>query len=82
MPGFSLPIGSQDAVAASSADYSKSAAGTTFGAGLEIRLVGGELEFRLSDRFPAYSIRVRSEGANLQPGQWRHVAVVYAGAAD
>ena len=74
--------GSQDASLLSSAEYSKSAAGTTFGAGLDIRLVGGELEFRLNDRFPAYSIRVRSDGANLQPGQWHQVAVVYGGAAS
>ena len=74
-------VGSQDASLLSSADYSKSAAGTTFGAGLDIRLVGGELEFRLNDRSPAYSIRVRSEGANIQPGQWHQVAVAYAGAA-
>ena len=34
----------------------------------ELRLVDGELEFRFADRFPAYSIRVRSRGARIAAG--------------
>ena len=50
-----------------------------YGSGIELRLSDGELEFRYGQRFPAYSIRVRSQGAHLVPGEWRHVALVYAG---
>ena len=74
--------GDEDVALLSSADYAMTAAATGFGKGVELRLVRGELEFRFADRFPAYSIRVRSKGAAIQPGQWRHVALVYRGAAD
>src|SRR5690606_23150975 len=53
----------------------------TYGRGLEIRLVDGEIEFILSRRYPAYSISVRSRGATIQPDEWRHVAVTYRGSA-
>jgi hypothetical protein len=69
-----------DAALLSAIDYSENPAATTYGHGMELRLVGGEVEFRFSDRFPAYSIRVRSQGAQLTPGQWQHVAVAYQGA--
>lgn len=72
--------GDTNAPLLSAIDYSKNPASTAFGSGIELRLVGGELEFRFGDRFPAYSIRVRSEGAGLVSGEWRHVALVYAGA--
>jgi hypothetical protein len=44
-----------------------------------LRLVEGELELRLSDRYPVYAVVVRTEGADIRPGEWRHVAVTYAG---
>ncbi|MDP3070917.1 MAG: DUF1553 domain-containing protein [Opitutaceae bacterium] len=50
-----------------------------FGKGREIRLIDGEIEIRLSDRFPVYATIVRSAGARIQPGAWRHVALSYAG---
>ncbi|HYO84206.1 MAG TPA: DUF1553 domain-containing protein, partial [Bryobacteraceae bacterium] len=65
----------------SAMDYTGSKASVSYGKGIEVRLVDGEVEFRLSDRFPAYSVRVRSQGAEITPGQWSHVAVVYTGAA-
>jgi hypothetical protein len=71
--------GDQDVALLSSADYAMSSAATGFGKGIDFRLVSGELEFRFADRFPAYSIRVRSKGAAILPGQWRHVALVYEG---
>jgi mono/diheme cytochrome c family protein len=64
----------------SSIDYSQNSAAATFGEGFELRLNGGELEFRFSQRFPNYSLRVKSEGAALKPGDWRHLTLVYAGA--
>ena len=49
-------------------DYSPNPVSTIYGKGIEVRVVGGELEFRLADRFPAYSIQVRSQGADVKPG--------------
>jgi hypothetical protein len=52
---------------------------TQFGKGREIRLIDGEIEIRLSDRFPVYATVVRTTGAKIRPGEWRHVAFSYAG---
>jgi Protein of unknown function (DUF1553)/Protein of unknown function (DUF1549)/Concanavalin A-like lectin/glucanases superfamily/Planctomycete cytochrome C len=68
-----------DVALLSTANYAEPPAAVTYGSGIEIRLVNGELEFRFSQRFPGYSIQVRSQGANLSPGQWRQVALVYEG---
>ena len=62
----------------SAINYATNPAATTYGSGIELRLSDGELEFRYGQRFPAYSMRVRSQGAHLVPGAWRHVALVYA----
>ena len=72
--------GDSDVPLLSAIDYSKNPASVGYGSGMEFRLIDGELEFRSGQRFPAYSIRVRSEGAALTAGQWRHVALLYAGA--
>lgn len=81
---FSLwvkPAASDTDVALLSAiDYSQNTASVEYGNGIELRLVGGELEFRLSQRFPNYSLRVQSAGADLKSGQWRHLTLVYGGA--
>ena len=66
----------------SSMTYLSNPADQFHGRGVEVRLVDGEIEYRLSERLPAYSITVRSVGANIVPGEWRHVAVTYAGASD
>lgn len=49
------------------------------GRGVEIRLVDGEIEYRLAKRLPAYSLTVRTVSAAIAPGEWRHVAVTFAG---
>ena len=72
----------EDAPLFSAIDYSPEPASYKYGKGVGLRLVGREIEFRLSARYPGYSITVRSEGAEIRPGQWRHVAVVYQGADD
>jgi hypothetical protein len=69
-----------DVALLSAIDYSQNTASVEYGNGTELRLVGGELEFRLSQRFPSYSLRVQSAGADLKPGQWRQLTLVYAGA--
>jgi len=71
-----------DVALLSTMNYATNVASTGFGKGLEFRLVGGEVEFRYADRFPAYSIRVRSEGAHIAAGEWRHVTVIYDGAVE
>ena len=63
----------------STIDYATNPASTGYGKGIELRLESGELEFRWADRFPAYSIRVRSDGAGIRAGQWTHIALVYSG---
>ena len=68
-----------DVALLSTMNYATNPASVTYGAGMELRLTGGEVEFRYADRFPAYSIRVRSDGAHLSPGQWRHVTAIYRG---
>ena len=68
-----------DAPLFSAADYSPDPTSTSHGAGIELRLVGDEVELRLSKRFPSYSMTLRSEGAELLPEQWHHVTVVYEG---
>ena len=65
----------------SAIDYSGNKAAVGFGSGIELRLTGGELEFRFSQRFPNYSLRVRSEGAKVEAGQWRRLTLVYSGVA-
>jgi hypothetical protein len=69
-----------DVAVLSAIDYATNPAATTYGKGMEVRLTAGEVEFRYADRFPAYSIRLRSEGAGIAAGEWHHVAIVYAGA--
>jgi hypothetical protein len=79
---FSLwvrPDGEASGPLLSTMNYATNPASTEYGRGIEFRLENGELEFRWADRFPAYSIRVRSEGAQVRAGQWTHLTLVYAG---
>ena len=71
----------KDVALFSAIDYSRNMASVRYGAGIELRLVNGEVEFRYGQRYPAYSMRVRTDGAALMPGEWRHVALVYTGDA-
>ena len=68
-----------DAPLFSAIDYSPDPASSQHGKGIGLRMTGEELELRLSIRYPSYSITVRSEGAGLQPGHWRHVTALYEG---
>src|SRR6185436_148865 len=73
------PDGEASGPLLSTMDYATNPASVGYGKGIELRLEAGELEFRWADRFPAYSVRVRSEGAKIRPRQWTHIALVYAG---
>jgi len=66
----------------SALDYSQNMAAASYGSGIEFRLVNGELEFRYSDRYPAYSLRVRSEGAAISPARATRVTLVYQGTSE
>ncbi|MGH7947231.1 MAG: DUF1553 domain-containing protein, partial [Opitutaceae bacterium] len=73
------PENPNDVPLLSSLNYAGAAADAQYGRGREIRLIDGELEVRMSMRFPVYAAIVRTEGANITSGEWRHVAVVHAG---
>lgn len=59
----------------SAIDYQGSPADSQYGKGREVRLIDGEIEFRMSERYPAYALIVRTEGAGIAPGEWRQVAI-------
>ena len=63
----------------SAIDYAPDPASSLHGQGIELRVVSGEVELRMSQRFPSYSVTVRSDGARLRPGQWHHLAAVHEG---
>lgn len=69
----------RDVALFSAINYIGSADDASYGRGRELRLIDGEIELRLSERFPAYAVVVRTVGAAIRPGQWRHVAVAYSG---
>ena len=63
----------------SAIDYAPDPASSRYGQGVELRIVNGEVELRMSQRFPSYSVTVRSRDAGLRPGEWHHLAAVYEG---
>ncbi len=63
----------------SAIDYAPDPASSEHGQGIELRIVAGEVELRMSQRFPSYSVTVRSSGAGLRLGVWHHLAAVYEG---
>jgi hypothetical protein len=66
-----------DTAIISSIDYSGSEADASFGRGNELRLINGELELRISERYPAYSHNLQTVGANITPEKWNHVSVSF-----
>ncbi|MBP7140654.1 MAG: DUF1553 domain-containing protein [Opitutaceae bacterium] len=68
-----------DVALLSGTNHQGSPADTSFGKGREIRLIDGELELRIADRLPVYSVTVRTDGAGLRPEELHHVAVTYTG---
>jgi hypothetical protein len=67
----------RDVAIFSSLNHQGNPADAGFGKGVEIRLIDHEIEFRASDRFPVYAMRVRSQGAELEPNQWRQVTLTF-----
>jgi hypothetical protein len=69
----------EDVSLMSGVDYRGNPIDAAYGKGMELRLVGGEVEFRIALRYPNHSITVRSDSANITQGQWHHVGLVYEG---
>ena len=69
----------RDVALLSAMNYVGSPADATYGRGRELRLIDGELELRLCERYPAYSVIVRTAGAALRPGEARHLTLNYEG---
>jgi hypothetical protein len=72
---FKAKIASPDAPIISALDRSGNVAGVGYGRGRELRLVGEELEWITSQRYPAYATIVRTVGAKIRPGAWHQVSV-------
>ncbi|MSU50285.1 MAG: DUF1553 domain-containing protein [Opitutus sp.] len=66
---------SRDVALFSGISHLGSPADATFGRGREIRLIDGEIELRLSERMPVYAVVLRTDGARISVGEWRHVAI-------
>jgi hypothetical protein len=73
------PDNPRDVALFSNVNHLGSPADTSYGKGREIRLIDGELEVTFSDRLPVYALIVRSVGAAIKPGDWRHVVISYTG---
>jgi hypothetical protein len=71
-----------DAPIISALDRSGNPAAVSYGSGRELRLVGDELEWAASQRYPAYATIVRTVGAKIRAGQWHQVAVHIQGKED
>lgn len=69
----------RDVALFSGSNYHGSPADTSFGRGRDIRLIDGEIEIRISDRYPVYALIVRTEGAGLKANEKHHVAMAYGG---
>ena len=69
----------KDVAVLSSVNYQGNDSAQGFAKGHEIRLVNGEIEIRTNDTFPAYAIRLRTEGAHISTPQWHHLAIVMGG---
>ena len=69
----------RDVALFSNVNHLGSPADSAYGKGREIRLIDGEIEVTFSDRLPVYALILRTEGAAIRPGEWRHVTVGYTG---
>ena len=79
---FKAKTASPDAPIISALDRSGNPAAVSYGGGRELRLVGDELEWAASQRYPAYATIVRTVGAKIRPGNWHQVAVRIQGSEN
>ena len=79
---FKARVVTADSPILSALDRSGNTAGVGYGNGRELRLVGGELEWTASQRYPAYATIVRTSGANIRPGEWHQATLHIQGKED
>jgi hypothetical protein len=79
---FKAKTASPDAPLISALNRSGNVAGVGYGNGRELRLVGEELEWAASQRYPAYATIVRTVGAKIRPGTWHQVSVHIRGSEN
>ena len=79
---FKAKTASPDAPIISALNRSGNVAGVGYGNGRELRLVGEELEWAASQRYPAYATIVRTVGAKIRPGTWHQVSVHIRGSEN
>ncbi len=61
----------------SNATYNVDEDSQSYGGGVDVRLINGAIELRMSTLFPGYGLAVRSTGMQIQSGRWQHICVVY-----
>ena len=66
----------------SNARYESNPTSSDYGKGWDIRIVDGEIQFTIGNRYPAYSIMLRTRFAKIRPEQWRHIAVSFTGRTE
>jgi hypothetical protein len=79
---FKAKTASPDAPIISALNRSGNFAGVGYGNGRELRLVGEELEWAASQRYPAYATIVRTVGAKIRAGTWHQVSVHIRGSEN
>lgn len=63
----------------SNATYGDDPSSQSHGKGWDIRLIDGEVQFTIANRYPAYSIKLRTRDAKITSEEWRHLAVSFLG---
>jgi hypothetical protein len=79
---FKAKTASPDAPIISALDRSGNPAAVSYGGGRELRLIGEELEWAASQRYPAYATIVRTVGAKILPETWHQVSVHIQGSEN
>ena len=79
---FKAKTASPDAPIISALDRSGNPAAVSYGGGRELRLVGEELEWAASQRYPAYATIIRTVGAKIRPETWHQVSVHIQGSEN
>jgi hypothetical protein len=63
----------------SNAQFDREPSSSRYGFGWDVRLIDGEIELSVALRYPGYSMILRTLGADIHPGEWRHLAIRFEG---
>ena len=66
----------------SNAQFEREPSSTRYGSGWDVRLTQGEIELSVAQRYPGYSMVVRTRNARIHDGEWRHIAIRFKGKAE